>query len=439
MNKCKAPAGELPDMRRVSEMVDAFASSCAAPCRLLDPEGDVLYPGEPERGKERFCALCEEWLCPGQSCRQLHADGGRQAERFGGRYIYFCPMGAGWIAAPILLDGSLRASLCCGPMMMLPLDDYIAGTPALQERMTLEQLEQITLTLRQIPYKSPADMGSISLQLLAAAVYIGDRGPAMPERRREEARRRSIGEHLWEGGCGEKAREYPFEKERRLACAVADGDGQESERLLTELLGDVFFVSGGDRRALYTRSVELASVLSRAAVAGGADPEEALALSCRFQEETGCSDCSEGSEGLTLRLTRAVARYTDMVSEKVDGRQRAAVNRAISYVKSRLAEKVTLADAAGRAGFSGSHFSRLFKAEMGCTFSEYVNRLRVEQSKALLLTGRMSVQEVGDAVGYGEQSYFIRVFRKQTGVTPGSFRRRQGHLNAKTERDSAAI
>ena len=64
---------------------------------------------------------------------------------------------------------------------------------------------------------------------------------------------------------------------------------------------------------------------------------------------------------------------------------------------------------------------------MGCTFSEYVSRLRVEQSKILLLAGKLSVQEVGDAVGYGEQSYFIKVFRKYT-----AFRR------ANSEEDKAA-
>ena len=40
-----------------------------------------------------------------------------------------------------------------------------------------------------------------------------------------------------------------------------------------------------------------------------------------------------------------------------------------------------------------------------------------------LLAGKLSVQEVGDAVGYGEQSYFIKVFRKYTGVSPSDYRR----------------
>ena len=110
-------------MRQAQEMVRAFSSACAVPCRLLDPEGNAVFPAEQPSEQELFCTMCGKWLCSGRSCGALHADGGRQAERFGGRYIYSCPMGMGWIAAPILLGGQIRASLSCGPVMMLPLDD----------------------------------------------------------------------------------------------------------------------------------------------------------------------------------------------------------------------------------------------------------------------------------------------------------------------------
>ena len=53
-------------------------------------------------------------------------------------------MGMGWIAAPIMLGGKVVGSLSCGPVMIMDLDDYIAGTPALQHDMSLERLEQLS-------------------------------------------------------------------------------------------------------------------------------------------------------------------------------------------------------------------------------------------------------------------------------------------------------
>ena len=81
-------------------------------------------------------------------------------------------------------------------------------------------------------------------------------------------------------------------------------------------------------------------------------------------------------------------------------------------------------------GFSPNYFSKVFKEEMGCTFSHYLSKLRIDRSKALLLVSKLSIREICDAVGYEEQSYFIKVFTRFTGVTPGKFRKRGGRLDS---------
>ena len=71
---------------------------------------------------------------------------------------------------------------------------------------------------------------------------------------------------------------------------------------------------------------------------------------------------------------------------------------------------------------SKSYFCRIIKEELGCTFTEYVNRLRIERSKVLLRSSGISIAEVACAVGFDDQSYFTRIFKKQTGVAPGKYR-----------------
>lgn len=179
------------DLQHAGQMVEAFSLACATPCRLLDENGDVLLPVEaPEH---TLCAQCQALLCPAQQCESLHTYGGRQAERFGGRYIYFCTMGMGWIAAPVMLGGKVVGSLSCGPIMMMELDDYVASTPSLQSSMSFERLEQIGQLLRQFPHRPPEDLNHLSLQLLASALYIGDSSMAVIEKRNQAEQYQSIG------------------------------------------------------------------------------------------------------------------------------------------------------------------------------------------------------------------------------------------------------
>ncbi len=419
------------DTQHAAQMVDAFSLACGTPCRLLDENGDVLLPADP--GGHTLCDQCQAILCPGQSCQSLHTYGGRQSERFGGRYIYFCTMGMGWIAAPILLGGKVVGSLSCGPIMIMDLDDYIASTPSLQDNMSLDRLELISRLLRQFPRRNPEDLNYLSLQLLASALYIGDSSMAVIQRRHQAEQYQSIGQYLQQYKLKDTPTTYPIDKEQELVKAISEGDERDARRLLNEILGYIFFATGGEYQAMRVRSLELMSVLSRAAISGGADQGSVLAENQQFMEE---SDRLHSTEDLVGWLTRLITRYAGLVFEQADVKRKDILYDAINYMKQHLAERITLEDTARQVGFSPNYFSKVFKDEMGCTFSHYLSKLRIDRSKALLLVSKLSIREICDAVGYEEQSYFIKVFTRFTGVTPGKFRKRGGRLDSSKERDS---
>ncbi|MGE5548928.1 MAG: helix-turn-helix domain-containing protein [Bacteroidota bacterium] len=79
---------------------------------------------------------------------------------------------------------------------------------------------------------------------------------------------------------------------------------------------------------------------------------------------------------------------------------------------------------AERTGFSLSYLSRFIKDQTGYSFTDYVNRLRIERSKALLGERGRTIGEVASAVGYLSANTFIRIFKKYEGITPGQFRGR---------------
>lgn len=77
---------------------------------------------------------------------------------------------------------------------------------------------------------------------------------------------------------------------------------------------------------------------------------------------------------------------------------------------------------AGRVYLSPAYFSRLFKEETGESFTVYLNRVRIERSKELLLHQNLRLADIAQLVGFEDQSYFTKVFKKIVGMPPLRYR-----------------
>ena len=83
---------------------------------------------------------------------------------------------------------------------------------------------------------------------------------------------------------------------------------------------------------------------------------------------------------------------------------------------------VTLEDVANEVHLAPSYFSTLFKQSTGSSFREYLNMVRIEESKRLLMTTEHSISDIALATGFEDQSYFTKIFKKHTGLTPKQYR-----------------
>lgn len=99
------------------------------------------------------------------------------------------------------------------------------------------------------------------------------------------------------------------------------------------------------------------------------------------------------------------------------------VNAAITYVERNLHNKINQSDIARSSGISSSKFSRIFRQIHGTTFQEYVLRRRMQQAVKLLKNPSASITDVCYTIGFNDQSYFTRIFRRYIGVSPSAYRR----------------
>ena len=417
------PAVDLTSARRI---IQAFSGACGLDCHLIAASGETLLSSSENGGC--ICIRAEQERY--QGCKKMHVYGAYQAERLGGRYIYHCPHGFAWCASPVLVGGKVTAFLACGPALIMDLEDYLTSQPYQPDEMAWGGEEELT---RVPPYKSPAAFGDLSVLLLTAAIYLGEHSHLLEVQKQSAEQQQHISDTRQTLNAAQELPKYPIAKERALTRAIRSGDQAEARRLLNELLGHIIFCTGGDFDLMRTRSVELMSVLSRAAEEGGADLEQVLSLNHQFLCE---SAYLHSTEDLTVWLTHVMERYTGLVFDLVDIKHKDLIYRAIHYIKRRSCERITLEDVAGYVGFSPSYFSKVFKEELSCTFNHYLNQLRIENSKPLLLNRELNLSDICYMVGFEDQSYFIKVFRKHVGVTPGQYRRRQGRLDPAKERDA---
>ena len=100
-------------------------------------------------------------------------------------------------------------------------------------------------------------------------------------------------------------------------------------------------------------------------------------------------------------------------------------------------QPLTLEVLSDRFNFNAKYLSRLIKHKVGTGFSEYLLNLRMKRAAELLTKTDMDIKAVALEVGYEDQQYFHRIFKKKTGMTPVQYRR--GMDEGKSTENSGTI
>lgn len=96
---------------------------------------------------------------------------------------------------------------------------------------------------------------------------------------------------------------------------------------------------------------------------------------------------------------------------------------AFKYLFSHKNEMVSLQKMASICHISPSYFSRLFTKEMGENYSNYLSKMKIGWAKNLLEATDYSITQISDELGFNEAGYFIKIFKKQEGITPLLYRK----------------
>ena len=76
---------------------------------------------------------------------------------------------------------------------------------------------------------------------------------------------------------------------------------------------------------------------------------------------------------------------------------------------------------ANEVGISEAGFRKRFRAEIGCSPLDYINRRRIDEAQRLMTLGKTNIKEISYDLGFSSRQYFSTVFKRVTGVSPGEF------------------
>lgn len=97
------------------------------------------------------------------------------------------------------------------------------------------------------------------------------------------------------------------------------------------------------------------------------------------------------------------------------------IKQIVSYISNHLTEPIQLSEVAHYFHINAAHLSRKFKQETSFTFISYINHQKVEYAKLLFHEGNSSIIDVSSQSGFSSSSYFSKVFKKCTGISPKAY------------------
>ena len=106
-----------------------------------------------------------------------------------------------------------------------------------------------------------------------------------------------------------------------------------------------------------------------------------------------------------------------------DEKPREAFEVALEYIRKNYTQAITLEETADACYLSKGYLCALLKKNLGMSFSQFKNYLRIAESKKLIQDGNANMAEVAEAVGYLDANYFSRIFKRVVGMTPQEYQR----------------
>ena len=387
--------------------------------QLIDEGGSLLMSFGRSTG---YCAKLKQHVFDRKECFLLHRNAGKYAQTIGEAYIFSCHANLNHIAFPLISQGELLGSVILGPFLMDTPDSTLVLDLAQRYPISTELSLELYDELSGLVILPPARVKQLKLLVehLLSPLLPGERALLLQTQQKmyQQAKLNETIQRYKAQDVIAASSHFFYHKEKELLAKVRLGNATEVKALLNELIGYVLFSEGRNLETVRTRGVELTILLSRVAMDCGAKTESIFRLNSRYLSNL---YHEQDLDALCMALQEVLESFMQaMFYEKDKGNT--YIRKALRYISENYGTHLEIGQVADAVGLSPGYFSSLFRQVVGVSFREHLNRVRIEESKHLLLSTDYSLADIAVAMGFPDQSYYCKVFKKAVGLTPGKFR-----------------
>lgn len=245
---------------------------------------------------------------------------------------------------------------------------------------------------------------------------------ALALRRREyhDEQQRAHAIHSFKGQSHASIRELYLREEPALFSAIRAGDRGQAREILNRVLVAIHHHAGERLDLIKSFFLELVVSMCQTAVASGGDPEQLLGTNYKSMVELAQVDSQEQLAGW---LAATLEHLMDVIQAHRHHDAATHLFDAIAYMEHHCCERISRDDVARAAGMSPSHFSYLIRRESGATFTDLLNRMRIDRAAELLRRTNRALALIALDTGFEDQSYFTKVFKRYRKVAPLQYRK----------------
>lgn len=226
----------------------------------------------------------------------------------------------------------------------------------------------------------------------------------------------------------ERETAYVPEAEKKVLSFVTKGDVEALQNFRMPKVKDLNARETKNQNLF--ESVALVTLATRAAIEGGLDYVVAFSLSDlyfkRFSKVTSDKEIDEITAQILPHFAQKVKEAANTQKKEVSSPY---IVQSVQYIRAHLHSSLRLEDVARHVGLEPKYFSRLFVMLTGEKFSSFVQKERIFEAKNLLDNSNRTVIDISNSLGFSSQSYFIKVFTRYIGETPGEYLEKNKRVN----------
>ncbi|MBI9008504.1 MAG: helix-turn-helix domain-containing protein [Tenericutes bacterium] len=374
-------------------------------------------------------SICELVNDKKTKCNLLMRYSGLKALELGSPYTFQCGTMVKCSVA-LLVDEEYIGSIACGPVLLWEVDDIAKKeiNDFLKNYCTPKHgFEQVLTNVKQL---TPDNMRSAAKMLNLIVDYmIKEESLMIKQQNQISSQQNQIADLLIEKKVNaatvetiekkNKLNQYSMSLEKELVSFIQMGENENANAIINNILGEIFAISSGDLDTIKANIFELFALLMRAAVDVGVKLIQLKNVLNKVSEILSAETKYDNVCFLTSEVMKEINHliYENRSKKKSNDH----LIKAISYIRNNFQKNISLDIVSKEVFVSSYYLSHLFRDEMDLTFVDYVNKVRIDRSKELLRNSKMNINEIASTVGFSDQNYFAKTFKKYVGSTPSKY------------------